>query len=68
MLTFRASELVSYDPTLFFSPIIAQTPCTHAPPTIYIGNDLYNIVCLFFSSDLIHGRATLCFIVIKAPM
>ena len=38
------------------------------PPTIYISNDLYNIICLLFSSDLIHGRAMLCFIVMKAPM
>ena len=67
MLTFGAPELISYDPTLFFSPIIARIPCTCVPPTIYISNDLYNIICLLFSSDLIHGRATLCFIIMKAP-
>ncbi|KAF8546663.1 hypothetical protein OG21DRAFT_1490957 [Imleria badia] len=66
-LTFGPPELVGYDPTLFFSLVIARSPCPRTPPTIYIGNDLYIIICLLISNDLIHGRATLCFIVVKAP-
>lgn len=62
-LAFAPDELVGYDPTLFFSPVIARSPQLHTPATIQVGKVTYIITSLLFSSDLIRGRGTLCFAV-----
>lgn len=65
-LVFAPPKFIGYDPTIFFSPVIQRSIQHRVPPTIQIGDTTYIITHLLFSSNLICGRAMLCFIIIAS--
>ena len=57
--TFGRPEDLGYDPTFLYFPIVFR-PLSSPSPTIRVGTEIYTVVRILFSSQLIRGRATLC--------
>lgn len=57
--TFAWPEDLGYDPTFLYFDVISR-PLSSPSPTIRVGTEIYTVIRIIFSSQLIRSHATLC--------
>lgn len=63
LLAFAPKDFIGCDPTIFYSSVITRSNQLRCPATIQVGKETFIITDRIFSSDMMRGRATLCFAV-----